>query len=425
MNTQTIDGFLRKIRMHPDDTDMDSLVKAFLEEMNAGLEGKESSLAMIPTYISVGAGKPKPESVIVLDAGGTNMRRALVTFGEGEPVISDFLAVPMPGSLKPITKDEFLTQVAELIIPLADRSRKVGFCFSYVTEIQPDRDGRLVAFCKEVEVYGSDGMLVGQSLKEKLAEMGAGDDFSFTILNDTAACLMGGLARAGSTEHDGAAGLIIGTGTNTCYSEKGGNIGKLKNAADMIINMESGCFDKALRGESDILFDAGTTIPGDHAFEKMFSGAYHGGVMTVTAGLAAREGLFSDKFRDALENSAGFEMPEIDEFLKAPRGEGRLAGLCADENDEETLRCIIDRSFERAAKLVCGNIAAVMLKCDGGVKAPFMVTADGSAFQKSLLFRPKLERWVKEYIVNKLGRKVVFTEAADGNLLGAALSAVQ
>ena len=425
MNIQAIDSFLKAIKMHPDDTALDALTRAFLDEMDAGLNGRDSSLEMIPTYISADIGRPDSGSAIVLDAGGTNMRRALVTFGNGEPVISDFLAVPMPGSLRPITKDEFLTQVAELIIPLAGKSRRVGFCFSYVTRILPNRDGRLVCFCKEVEVSGSDGMLIGQSLKEKLAGLGAGDDFSFTILNDTAACMMGGLARLGDIEHDGAAGLIIGTGTNTCYSEKGQSIGKLDNAPDMIINMESGCFDKALRGEADLRFDAGTAIPGDHAFEKMFSGAYHGGVITTTAMLAAEAGLFSDGFGERLKNAAKFEMTEIDEFLKAPMGGGRLASLCCSGDDAAALECIIDRSFERAAKLVCGNIAAVMLRCGGGVKAPFMVTADGSAFHKSLLLRPKLDKWVKSYIEDGLGRRVVLVEAKDGNLLGAALSAVQ
>ena len=74
--------FLKDNEMYYEDIDMDVCCDIFMQEMLNGLEGKDSSLAMIPTYIEVGkeisAGKP----VIVLDAGGTNFRVATVYFDE-------------------------------------------------------------------------------------------------------------------------------------------------------------------------------------------------------------------------------------------------------------------------------------------------------------------------------------------------------
>ena len=50
--------------------------------MKNGLEGKESSLLMLPTYIEAeGAVKPN-EPVVAIDAGGTNFRAAKIYFDD-------------------------------------------------------------------------------------------------------------------------------------------------------------------------------------------------------------------------------------------------------------------------------------------------------------------------------------------------------
>ena len=46
----------------------------------------------------------------------------------------------------------------------------------------------------------------------------------------------------------------------------------------MLINMESGAYDKVPSGQIDLEFDATTLNPGDFAFEKTISGAYQGGL---------------------------------------------------------------------------------------------------------------------------------------------------
>jgi len=94
--------------------------------------------------------------------------------------------------------------------------------------------------------------------------------------------------------------------------------------------------------------------------------------------------------------------------------------------DADVLREIIDNSFERAAKLVCANIAAICLHCDGGKSAerPFCVIAEGSTFYNSLLFKEKFDKHVKNYIEGKLNRHVVFYRGENVTLTGAAYSAL-
>ena len=72
--SERTDDFLKSIDMHPDQTDPERFVRDFLSEMDAGLAGEASSLKMIPTYVSADGTPQDGESVIAIDAGGTNLR---------------------------------------------------------------------------------------------------------------------------------------------------------------------------------------------------------------------------------------------------------------------------------------------------------------------------------------------------------------
>lgn len=412
--------FLRDILMHPDLTDIQMLTEQFMSEMERGLRGEASSLKMIPTYISADGTPPDDVPVIAIDAGGTNLRIALVVFSNGVPVISRVEKYEMPGSRTEVSSDEFFDGLAEKILPFTEKSEIIGFCFSYPAEIFPNRDGKILCLTKEVCVTNAEGLVIGYELLKKLHDKGAEKNFKFTLLNDTAASLMGGVAVKKHDGCDGLAGLILGTGNNTCYVEKGEKILKLNGAQDMIINCESGNFSKALRGVSDEMTDESSENPGEYLFEKMLSGVYHGKVITNTAVLASRKGLLSKGFE---EIDPPFTTPELDDFLRGKNN--RVLQMCSG-NDPEVLREIIGLSFERAAKLVCANVAALCLHCGAGKnsKHPFCVFAEGSAFYNSLLFSEKLQKYVKSYIEDRLSRFVIFKRAENLTLTGAALSAL-
>lgn len=417
---ENINEFLRGISMHPDQTDIHVTTQEFISELEKGLDGEDSSLKMIPTYISVYGTPPENIPVITVDAGGTNLRVAQVAFEDEKPIISRLEVYPIPGSLREISVDEFFSEIADKILPLTAVSDRIGFCFSYPAEIFPERDGKILRLSKGVLVKGAEGSVIGQELKKKLREKGISQDFRFTLLNDTVASMMGGAAEFPVSGFDGICGLILGTGFNTCYTEKGAKITKLNNAHDMTINSESGNFSKTVRGKADEMTDFASENPGVGLYEKMISGAYLGKVITNTAILASRKGLLSEGFASI---EPPFSLPELDDFLRGK--ENRITKICTG-SDAAALREIIDKCFERAAKLVCINIAALCLQCDGGKEAarPFCVVAEGSTFYKSLLMRNKIDRFVKEYIEGRLSRHVVFRGAENLTLTGAALAAL-
>lgn len=429
------DEFLKKYGIYAGNIDIGAACETFINEMELGLKGEGSSLGMLCTYLSPEGNIPVDEPVIVMDAGGTNFRVAVVTFDKDrKPVIDDFKLYPMPGTQGEISKEEFFDSIARYLMPVINKSSRIGFCFSYPTEILPNKDGKLIRFNKEVKVRDMKGVEIGKTLLETLKKKGADADKKFVILNDTVATLLGGKAAYPDRKFDSFIGFILGTGTNTCYIEENSNILKAQSLKDKpgatIINIESGAYAKAPRGEIDLILDSKTVDPGTQQLEKMISGAYQGSLVTEVIRKAISEGLFSKNFAERFEKIEKLSSKAIDEFCAYPYSDKYVLSYCADndteesENDRLTLYYLIDGVFERAARLVAINLASIILKTGKGKNPcmPVCVAAEGTTFYKSKLFRPKLDYYVRTYLNDKLGIYVEFVKAENATLIGTAIA---
>lgn len=412
--------FLTAIDMHPAQTDTDAFIDAFLREMDAGLADRPSSLRMLPTFVSSAGVPAEQEPVIALDAGGTNLRAALLEFRNGSPLVLREERSSMPGSRGSVPAEAFFSALAEVALPFTRESSRIGFCFSYPAEIYPEGDGRIICLTKEVSVDGIEGRMVGQGLIDALCEGGVKGPLSCVVLNDTTAGLLGGGASLGLNSADGLAGLVLGTGCNSCFDERGTKIRKLPAAKDMIVNCESGNFAGAFRGRADERVDALSENPGAYLFEKMLSGVYLGRVVTQEAVLAAEAGLLSPAFADP---APAFTTVELDDFLRGK--ENRISALCSGR-DRRTLMELTDSVFDRAAKLVCANVLSLCLHCGSGESGehPFAVVAEGSTFYRSLLLRKKLEVYLADIAECRYGRHIAFCRAENATLTGAAFAAL-
>jgi len=424
--------FLKKYGIWAEDICFEKELQAFIREMRDGLSGKKSSLGMLCTYLSPEGEVAVNEPVIVMDAGGTNFRVAVVTFNQDKtPVIEDFQRYPMPGTNGEISKEEFFSTIADYLMPVIDRSNKIGFCFSYPTEILPNKDGRLIRFNKEVKVRDMVGEEIGRGILEVLRQRGIKEEKRIVILNDTVATLLGGKAAYPDRVFDSYIGFILGTGTNTCYIEENAGIEKasgLDRHGYTIINTESGGYDKAPRGAIDIYLDSKTNDPGTQQFEKMISGAYQGSLITEVIRRAMSENMFSDEFRKRFEKVDVLSSRDIDEFCYYPYSSKYTLSACTDhadgENDRLMLYYLIDGVMERAAKLVTINLAAIMHKTGKGKNPcrPVCVPAEGTTFYKSKLFRDKLNYYVKTCINEELNIYCEFVKAENATLIGTAIA---
>lgn len=433
---ESVKKFMQQNQMDYSSIDIDHECRVFIEDMQKGLDGHRDSLDMLPTYIPMGDSIKINEPVIVMDAGGTNFRVAVIHFDEDKnPVIEDFSNYPMPGTRGEIGKEEFFETIAEYLKPVINKSNKIGFCFSYPTEILPNGDGKLIRFSKEIQVRDMIGQSVGAGIIETLQKAGYTEPKSIVLLNDTVATLLGGKAAYSNMPYDSYIGYILGTGTNTCYIEKGSNIGKLQalgqNYETMLINMESGNYSKSPSGVIDKEFDSTTVNPGHSNFEKKISGGYLGGLILTMIKKAAEAGLLSETFTKNIQNTDTLSTIDANEFLHLPYGDNKLTSCCSDESNESkkdrtTLYYLIDSLVERAAKLVAINLTAVMIKTGKGNDPcrPVCITADGSTFYKLKAFKSKLEYYLKGYMVDEMGLYCEFAEAENVNLTGSAIAAL-
>ena len=240
-NKQTVSSFLDKYKMSASSYETDSMLNYFISEMEEGLAGKDSSLAMLNSYISADNDVPANKPVIVLDAGGTNLRVCILTFDEhGKASIDHFSKYPMPGIAHELSKKEFYDTISTYLEPVIDKADSIGFCFSYPTEVSPEKDGKLLYWTKEVKVPQVVGEYTGAGLLEALAAKGHRNK-KVVLLNDTVACLLAGKAVGQQRQCSGYIGFILGTGTNTAYVESNAKIGKIEALeGSQVINVESG-----------------------------------------------------------------------------------------------------------------------------------------------------------------------------------------
>ena len=422
--------FLKDNGMYHEDIDMDEFREVFSEQMHSGLTGNDSSLAMIPTYIEVGRDIPTNERVIVLDAGGTNFRIAVVYFDDsGKPVIENFVQKPMPGIDKEVSKEEFFATITEYMAGVMDASDSIGFCFSYPTEILPSKDGRLIRFCKEVKAKEVEGELIGRNLTAAIKTAGYKGDKLAVILNDTVATLLAGMSASGKKIFSSYVGFILGTGSNCCYIESNHNITKksdLDPGSEQIINVESGSFGKAPRGAIDLLQDNSTLDPGKYTFEKMFSGAYFGPLCLKALHEACKQGLFSKVMNTELLRTEGLQTIDVNCFLQYPQGDNPLAVSCARGNNQDraVIWYLLDGLIERAALVVAAMLSTVVIETDKGLDPcePVCITAEGTTFYELKSLKEKIVRYLRNFLQNKHGRFFEIVRVEDATLIGAAIA---
>ncbi|MBQ4281210.1 MAG: hexokinase [Spirochaetales bacterium] len=423
-----VESFLRKHMLDADLISMDDLCDTFISEMKAGLAGKASSLAMIPSFCSPDARPKAGESVIVIDAGGTNFRTCMVTFDENlSPVISDFHKSRMPGIEREVSASEFFSVIADETERLIDLSDRIGFCFSYAAEILPDHDGIPTFFSKEIKAPQVIGKHLGKELLAEFARRG--HDVSkkrIIILNDTVTTLLAAQAKNAEGSFDGCVGFILGTGTNTAYIEKVSNITKLDasipRTGSQIINVESGCLDLNL-GDIDRTFLQSTNEPENYKLEKMISGAYLGPLAYRVMSQAVEEGLFSEVFASRFAMLKNFTTIELSKFLSEE--ECDLSRCVSEDEDYDTLIEILGSFIARAAKLTAANLAAAVLITDFGKDEdhPVLINADGTTFHMTAFLKSYTTEYLDAFLSEK-GRRAVITQIENSPIIGSAIGAL-
>jgi len=423
--------FLKSYQMYYEDIDIEEHVQIFLSEMEKGLTAEGSSLQMIPTYIEVCDRIPINEKVIAIDAGGTNFRVALVTFDKDrKPSIQRYKKVLMPGVKKEVSKETFFQTFVDYLGEIINESSKIGFCFSFPTEIFPNKDGRLIDFCKEIKAKEVIGELIGGNLLAAIKKSGYEKDKQVILLNDTVATLLAGNAFSQKRIYDSYIGFILGTGSNCCYIESNRNIIKKSNlepTKSQIINVESGSYGKGPMGDIDRKYDGTTSNPGLYTYEKMISGGYFGTLCLETLKIAAKDGLFSSTTARNVLDLKEINIKDVDDYMTCPAGSNKVFNKIfhqADEKDGATAYFIFDDLIERAALLSAICLSAVVIKSCAGVNPcyPVCISAEGTTFYKFDSLKARTESYLDYYLKKRINRYYQIVHIKNASLIGAAIA---
>ncbi len=422
--------FLKKYGLSTNSIDTVACIKTFVDKMSQGLTTEGSSLAMIPTYIGKSCKPPKDRIITVIDAGGTNLRIANVHFdSESITSISDLVKYPMLGTQCKMDKQSFFDALASYVLPILGDNDSIGFCFSYAVAMEPSGDGRLIHFCKEVDVEGVEGELIGQNLIDSLRKQGYTGKGNIVILNDTVTTLLSGMAAKSNRRYSSYLGSILGTGLNTCYIEQTEAIRNLDKStfADtgMVINCETGAYAEIPRGELDFKFDATTLNKGSVLMEKCISGAYLGGLCLTVIKQAANEGLLSNYAKEILDQTPELETYQISELLQgAPSMDNPIIKCLENSDDADTILTLVDAVVERAALYAAISWTAVVLKSGKGLDAnsPVCITVEGTTFYKLHSLKDRVVKYLDQLMTNHYKRYYVLSCIDDATLIGSAIA---
>ena len=113
-------------------------------------------------------------------------------------------------------------------------------------------------------------------------------------------------------------------------------------------------------------------------------------------------------------------------FIDAWASGEKLELVSDNADDADFAKTVSLALFERSARCMCANLAAIMLLTGAGDSAekPVCVCAEGSLVDRSRYYRPMLENFLHEYAEKKLGKHAVLRVGSETTLPGSAAAAL-
>ncbi len=403
-----INDFLVKSGLTPQSVNIREIAEFKMDEMNSSLEKKESSLEMIDSLCHTVNDIRINRSVIAIDAGGTNLRTALIKFSEnGEYVIEKSEKVKMPGLYEEVTKDEFYSVFADLVEPYINLSDYIGWCFSYSAQILPNHDAKVLSVSKELKAESIIGSELGKSLLSELSRRGYDvSEKKVMVFNDSVTTLLAGISKIEELNCSGCIGLILGTGTNSSFVKDG-----------TVINEESGGLD-IYGSQIDLDFFNSTRIPSYHHLEKLISGAYLGLLSSFYIREAIGNSVFSEGFSKKFNEINNVSTIDISDFLL---NKPSALDVCIEtQEDSDNLTVLLKAHISRAAKFCAANLAGTILNSDYDTSKPVLISVDGTTFINVPNYGNEIELYLNDFL-SDYGRSALFTHVENSSLLGAAI----
>ena len=392
--------------------DRKQIRRNFAEALIAKMEGGESSLKCLPSFLPRPSGQESGD-YLALDFGGSNVRAMTVRLSGGQADILRMkkMSLRRVGSLDytsgEVEAKDLFGIIADLILAVAPDGENIalGHTFSFPAEQLSVGEARLIKWTKEFAVEGVVGEQVNQLLSEAFARRGVDRVRPVAIINDTVGTLLASAYRAPDT----TIGSICGTGHNTAAVLPDG----------MIYNLESGNFDGLPVTQYDFALDRASLAPNEQRLEKMSAGHYLGKIVTLAA---------ADKL-DCLRTGTELTGEDLGMILNDGGQSRRTADLIEHrfgeritQSDCAFLRRLTRAVVARSAQMVACTYLGIIDVIDPSHTEHHTIAVDGSLFGKMPMYAKEVERVLTEGLVGERA-KADLVWAGDGSGIGAAVAA--
>lgn len=429
MKGTVVKGIVRKLDLSV--SQMRRIRKAVEAEMDAGLEGRKSSIAMFPAYCDA-AGGHEQGFYLALDLGGTNFRVMMVKLpgNKRKPqVVAEAKYKLTPAQIGG-TGEALFGSIANYLRKFMNdhcytKEYGLGYTFSFPVNLLGINEGVLMKWTKDFSASGVVGRKVVDLQNKALRRKGVKNVRILALANDT----VGTLQAQAVVDPNCVMGVILGTGFNIAVRVATSHIHKPIGAyqgASMIINMEAGGFDRALPLTSyDLQVDRESGNRGHQRVEKMISGKYlpqlvrlivldlvkHGAlfdgvVPTVFAQRDVFKGLHMDVFDAGSVKAVNALSEELFGRVLAPAERRILSGVC---------RAVARRSARVAAALIVASLD----KAERRSATRVTVAVDGSLFEKYPGYKRMLQASIRD-LAGVEGKRIHLKLTKDGSGIGAA-----
>ena len=414
-----IENFLINHNCHYGNLNCQLFIRDFINHMQQGLTNNPLSLPMLPSFIQPQKQILVNKDVIAIDAGGTNLRVALVRVSASGCQIKKLKQVSMPGSRFEVPAQKLFDTIADLIKSIVSpRKYSIGFCFSYPVELLENKDAKVIAMSKDIKITGIKNTTLVQPLLNTIYQAMPSIEISkVVVLNDTVATYLSAISLQSLAMENNCMGVILGTGFNICYTENNCNISKiaLNENGYQIINIEAGLFNQLNIGKVDELVNKKYTnnlAP----LEQQISGKFLPDIINCAVGLAIQDKIFSEHFSQSYK--CYDDAKQISKFLEYPNENTNYSA-----DDTQLLYYLIDCLLERAAINFACTLIAVAKKTGVGKNPinPVIVPIEGTTFYKMYSLQNKIKYFLKQERPDFYYR---FVKIENSSLIGSAIASL-
>ncbi len=421
--TESLTGLLRQSSMTADSLDLRTLTQLFLSQMRISLYGGVSSVPMLPTFLAPFGSPTRGDVVAVAVLDDREVRVCLVDFSEDKPACREENSFPIPGREYPAPLEDILYAVAELVEPLLGQANRFALCLPFPVDYDGKGDGCIRRFPGSMTVSEFSGQSVLALLRAELQSRGCPSLPMVLVSEPDAVLLATSVAQAPGTR---CLGLSWGSNIDLGFTAPGSIVLRWPGIDGKLMLFDGG-FSSAQCvpfGMVDYSKDRDCYGPGQDLYLKMVSTDYLGEIYRLTMIKAAERKLLSFGCSRDVLSLTYLGLDAVLDFLDDPIRGGTLAHFCREPQDREVGLAVAHAVLERAVRLVCANLSAVLSFVGAGQDAehPPCVGLWGEAFQSPRL-RSLLEEQLQGFTRDVLGLHVTLSPGLASPAIGAALAA--